>query len=388
MAATHQRQNTGNQTVLYMAMELSQTTWRLAFSTDHGRRPRQRTVAARDLPGLEQEIERAKERFGLPMETPVRSCYEAGLDGFWLHRVLKASGVANVVVDASSIEVNRRARRAKSDSLDATKLVAMLMRYHGGERHVWSTVRVPGREDEADRQLHRELLNLRTERTRHTNRIKGLLVSQGVKAEVKRDFESRLSTLRTGDDQPLATALIERIERECVRLRLVERQILDVKRKREALIRQGEDEKHAQIRSLLSVRGIGLNSAYLWVMEVFGWREIRNGKQLGAMAGLAPTPYASGESDREQGISKAGNKRVRAMAIEIAWCWLRYQPKSELSRWFERRFGSGGKRSRKVGIVALARKLLVQLWRYLAHGEVPPGAVTVDYRSKLRASLT
>jgi transposase len=373
MTAT-QTDCTGNGTLL-IGIELGWSKWMLAFGTEGRRKIRRRIVVARDLAAFEQEVRTAKKKLGLAEDAPVVSCFEAGRDGFWIHRYLCSLGVRNLVVDSSSIEVNRRYRRAKNDGLDGGKLVTMLMRHERGEREMWRVVKAPTAETEADRQLHRELGVLKAERTRHTTRIKSLLATQGVKLEVTGKLREELATAQLWDGSGLPTTMQERLGRELDRLELVQRQIMELVRQRRQLIRDAPTAATAKVRQLMSLRGIGANSAWLWVMEFFGWREFRNRRELGALAGLAPTPYDSGASSKELGISKAGNRRVRAMAIEIAWLWLRYQPQSELSRWFQRRFGSGGGRTRRIGIVAMARKLLVQLWKYLETGEVPPGAV-------------
>jgi transposase len=282
--------------------------------------------------------------------------------------------IRNLIVDASSIEVSRRARRAKTDRLDATKLVGMLIRYYDGETQVWSVVQVPSIEDEDMRHLHRQLCALQVARTRHMGRIGGLLATQGVDMPIHADLLETLSAVRLWDGSPLPAGLCARVEREYVALQFVRQQIKDLVAERKRLIETSDHASVVKVRQLLKLRAIGPNSAWLFVMEFFAWRQFHNRRQVGGLAGLTPTPYQSGAESREQGISKAGNRRVRAMAIEIAWCWLRYQPNSELSRWYHDRFGHGGKRMRKVGIVALARKLLVALWRYLETGEIPAGA--------------
>jgi transposase len=341
-------------------------------------------MAAGNLGLLKQEITKAKTRFGLPADAPVRSCYEAGRDGFWLHRHLTQEGIQNVVVDAASIEVNRRARRAKSDRLDVGKLLQMLLRYHGGEPKVWSVVRVPTVADEDRRQLHRELLELKAERTQHTNRMQGLLACYGVEMPaLKADFPQALAEVRQWDGTPVPQELQQRLVREAQRLEMLEKQIRALERERLARLRHSSEPAVEQARKLLSLRGIGINSAWLFSMELFGWRRIQNRRQVGALAGLVPTPYQSGDHAGEQGISKAGNRRLRTMAVEIAWCWLHYQPQSAWSQWYGKRFARGNKRLRRIGIVALARKLLVGLWRYLEEGVVPDGAVLVDWRAKL-----
>ena len=302
------------------------------------------------------------------------SCYEAGRDGFWIHRYLMEQGIENLVVDAASIEVPRRAKRAKTDRLDVGKLLTMLIRYDCGEKKVWSVVNVPSVESEDNRHLHRELTTLKRDRTRHINRIKGVLMGQGVRLPVKGDFLKQIEEVRLWDGSPLPRGLRARVEREYGGLRFVEEQIKELEAERKELIRTSDDPSVEMVRQLMRLRGIGENSSWVFVMEFFGWRRFRNRREIGALAGLAPTPYQSGDETREQGISKAGNRSIRAMAIEIAWGWLRYQPDSDLSRWFNRRFGQGSKRMRKIGIVALARKLLIALWRYVEFGEIPAGA--------------
>jgi transposase len=359
---------------LYLAFELSKTKWMLGFSTGLGQPPRRRTVDAGDLLALRQEIEAAKRRFSLAADALVKTCYEAGRDGFWLHRYLLEQEIENLVVDSSSIEVDRRAKRAKTDRIDVGKLLNMLIRYHSGEETVWRVVYVPSVEAEDMRHLHRQLRTLKVDRTRHICRIKGLLATQGLNLPIHVDFLDTLAAARTWDGSPLPPGLCARVEREYASLRYVEQQIKEMESERDELIETSKHPGIEKVRQLMRLRAIGPNGAWLFVMEFFGWRQFRNRREVGGLSGLTPTPYQSGEESQEQGISKAGNRPVRAMAIEIAWCWLRYQPDSELTLWFYEKFGNGGKRMRKVGIVALARKLLVALWRYLETGEIPAGA--------------
>jgi len=370
----HKEEYTRNQADLYLAFELGSKEWKLGFSVGFAQRPRERTVLAGDLCGVRREIERAKSRFGLSGESRVLSCYEAGRDGFWLHRYLVQLGVSNLVVDSSSVEVNRRARRVKTDKMDLGKLLSMLMRYDNGERKVWSVVRVPTVEQEDSRQLHRDLVALQGERTRHINRIKGLLASYGVRMRVGRGFLERLESKRLWDGRRVPLGLKRRLVREYERFEVVNRQIDEIKGERTQLIKTSESSDVEKVRQLLELRGIGPNSAWLYVMEFFGWRGFRNGREVGALAGLTPTPHQSGDEAWERGISKAGNRYIRSMAIQIAWAWLRWQPGSKLSRWYQERFGNGSGRLRRIGIVALARKLLIDLWRYLQYGVIPEGA--------------
>jgi transposase len=359
---------------LYLAFELGIDEWKLGFTTDPAAKPRMRVMPARDLGRLTREIAEAKKWFGLPESAAVRSCYEAGRDGFWLHRYLVSRGIANVVVDSSSIEVKRRLRRAKSDRLDARKLLAMLLRYHAGERDVWSVVRVPTVADEDQRQLHRELRTLKKDHTRVTNRVKGLLAHQGIRLPKGTDVGAALDTLRLWDGSAVPAALRARLQRDWEHARFLSTKIRELERERQHAIAHGRGQAVDKVRQLLRLRAIGPTGAWVSVNEFFGWRQFRNRKEVGAAAGLTPTPYQSGGEHREQGISKAGSRHIRAVAIDMARCWLRYQPRSRLSRWYQARFGRGGTRARKVGIVALARKLLIELWRFLEFGVVPEGA--------------
>jgi transposase len=366
-----------------MALELGWDDWTVGFTIGLGQAPRQVSVRARDLHGLLAQIAHAKRRFGLPADASVHSVYEAGRDGFWLHRFLQTHGVQNVVVDAASIEVNRRYRRSKTDKLDVQKLLTMLIRFVLGETRLWKVVRVPSTEDEVLRQPHRELLALKEERTQHINRMKGLLAGLGLEAVIDPTFPERLPALRQWDGHPVPALLQARLLREFARWSLVQRQIQDLENAEARMVRNDQQQHVAQVRTLLSVRGIGAQSAWLLVHEVFGWREIRNRRELAALAGLTPTPYHSGQSQHEQGISKAGSKRLRWLMVELAWGWVHWQPESALSRWYQARFGPGSARLRKLGIVALARKLLIALWRLVAHGEIPQGAVLADWYRKV-----
>lgn len=374
-AATRVAEYTSLAPVLHLAFELGQAKWKLGFTTGLGQRPRERTITARDLGALAQELGRAKARFGLPADVPVVSCYEAGREGFWLHRWLVSQWITSHVVDSASIEVNRRRRRAKSDRLDVGKLLLQLVRYRAGDTKAWRVVRVPTVAEEDQRQLHRELLTAKRDRTRVTNRMKGLLANQGLVVEVGVGFLAELAVVELWDGTALPPGLRARLEREWAKVALYTHQIRQLEGERAELLHTGTAPAVALVRQLLRVRGIGVNSAWLYVMEFFGWRQFRNRREVGGLSGLTPTPYQSGESRREQGIAKAGNRYIRAMAIEIAWGWLRFQPESALSRWYEERFGQGSSRIRRIGIVALARRLLVELWRYLETGAVPEGAV-------------
>jgi transposase len=362
--------------VLHLAFELSHSKWKLAFS--NGEKIRTITIDARNLEQLQEEVEKAKVRFKLRGNVRILSCYEAGRDGFWLHRYLLSCGIENVVVDSSSLEVNRRRRRVKTDRIDARKLLMMLMRYYGGERKLWSVVNVPNMEAEDGRNLNRELEVLKKERTMHRNRILGLLIQQGleVRNPSGKKFLQELEALRSWDAQELPEDLKARIVREYERLRMVEEQIKILKKERERRVQLADKPSFRKVAQLRTLYGIGVTSSWDFVMEMFAWRQFRNRREVGAFPGLTPTPYDSGGSQREQGISKAGRGRIRALSIQIAWAWLRFQPQSKLSKWFWHRFGHGGKRMRRIGIVAVARRLLIDLWRYLEHGLIPEGART------------
>lgn len=258
--------------------------------------------------------------------------------------------------------------------MDVEKLLGQLIRYRSGEEKVWSVVRVPSVEAEDRRQLHRELATLKKDRTRHINRIKGLLAGQGVRLAVKRDFLARLEGGRVWDGSALPARLRARLEREYERMVLVKQHIKRLEAQRVEAIRHSKDPAVEIARQLLWLKGLGLNSSWLYAMEFFSWRRFQNGKEIGGLSGLTPTPHQSGSTYREQGISKAGNRHIRAMAIEIAWGWLRYQPESALTRWYQERFGGGSSWVRRIGIVTLARKLLIELWRYLETGAIPEGA--------------
>jgi len=365
---------------LYVALELGQDKWLLACATAAAEKPRFRPVPARDLDRLGLEIARAKERFGLPADAPVYTCYEAGRDGFWLHRALTSRGVHNLVVDSSSIEVDRRKKRVKTDPVDAAKLLNLLCRYHGGERKVWRVVQVPTVADEERRQLHRGLKDLQRQQTECSNRIKGLLASCGLDTAVDARFRTALAELRDWADRPVPPEMQRRILQEYALWEALHVQVREACNEQERQLRSGTEPYLEQVRRLLGLKAMGVRGAWILVAELFAWRGIKNGKQLGALVGLTPVPYNSGRSERDQGISKAGNKHVRGLIVELAWLWLRWQPGSALSQWYERRFGSGNKRVRKIGIVALARKLLIALWRYVDHGELPAGAVEKDWR--------
>ena len=355
---------------LHVSFELSLKHWGLSFG--NGVRITRRTVAGGDLLAVLEALKWAKQRLGLAPDCEVHSCYEAGRDGFHLHRWLVAQGVKNLVVDSASIETDRRARRVKTDRVDGDKLLSMLVRYCAGERKHFRVVRVPSVGAEDERRVHRERGRLEKEVTAHRNRMRGLLIAQGLRVDRMggRGFRERLEKMDLG------AHLKAELVRESERLALAQTQFKALEQSRQERLQDKQCQEAAigLVKQLMRLYAVGINSAWVLVREFFAWREFRNRRELGALSGLVPTPYDSGAQVREQGISKAGNRRVRALLIELAWQWLRHQPQSALAQWFNARFAGGGSRTRRIGIVALARKLLVALWRYLQHGELPAGA--------------
>jgi transposase len=329
-------------------------------------------VTAGHYAELSAALVKAKERFGMDKENRVVLCYEAGREGFHPYRVLTAMGHTAWMVDSSSIEVNRRARRVKNDAVDASKILILMQRHLRGEAAL-KIACVPSVEQEDQRQLSREREVLIKERGRLRVRMQSLLFAQGV-----REFRKSAAWIEQWLAQPgssVPTRLRARLERDLARLKLVDRQIKDVSKEQHARCAAAVDDMAGDpiARQLTQLKGLGETGASILSSELFGWRQFNNRREVGACVGLTPTPYDSGESCREQGISKAGNRRIRRVIVEVAWKWLDYQPDSALSRWFMERFGQG-KRNRRIGIVALARKLLVALWHYLEHGVVPQGA--------------
>lgn len=362
----------------YIVFELSKAKWRLGIVLPGSPKLSRFTIDGGDLAALATRLATVRAQAGR-CGRPVRilSCYEAGLDGHWLHRWLVGQGVVSHVVDPSSIEVNRRARRAKTDRIDLDKLMRTFLAYLRGEPRVCSMLHVPSVEDEDRKRRTRERKRLIGERTAHTNRIKALLFGQGIRdaMPLKPGFIASLETMRTGDGRALPPMLKEEIVREHERLCLVQKQIATLQATSKAELRTAAPgSAAAKIIQLVDLKSIGVISGQELVNEAF-YRSFNNRRQVGSYFGLTGTPYDSGESRREQGISKAGNPRARTLAIEIAWLWLRYQPDSELSRWFRRRVGDLKGRIRRITIVAMARKLMVALWRYLTTGVVPTGAV-------------
>lgn len=358
--------------VLYMAMELSNRKWKLGFS--NGARMRRKSTEARDQARLLEEVSLAKRKLGLPAEAKVVCCYEAGRDGHWIHRWLTAEGFEVLEIDSSSIETNRR-KHVKTDRVDVEKLLDLLLRYWLGFRKAFRVVRVPSEAAEAGQRLHREDEFLTRQRTRLSNRIKGLLVTQGItEVSLSGDFAARLERLRDWSGEGLSPELKAELIRLHAQYRLVEEQLAELAKAYAAELESATAVGAAR-RQLETLKAMGPKTSRVLAAEVFAWRQFGKAKEVAGMSGLTPTPSQSGDESREQGISKAGNRRVRWVMIEFAWLWLRWQPDSELSHWFRRRFAHGSRRMRRIGIVALARKLLIALWRYLEFGEIPAGAV-------------
>ena len=363
----------------FVAIELSKSSWVVGFQTPLAQQTSRYQLKACDAKALLDLIERGRVRVARELGRPVEvmSCYEAGYDGFWLHRVLQAHGIRNHVLDPASLQVNRRARRPKTDRIDADQMVRALIRRLRGEREACSVVCVPSPEQEDARRLHRERHRLIAERVAHVNRIKGLCATQGIYdyQPQSSDRLERIEKLRTGDGRALPTRLKAEIVREIKRLELVLEMIVTVEAERDRILKE-EKSTHLnadKIKLLAKLKAIGPEFSTTLVGEVF-YREFANRRQLGSYVGLASSPFCSGSLDRDQGISKAGNPKARTMMIELAWTWLRFQPDSALSRWFCQRVGNLKGRPRRIAIVAMARKLLVALWRYLQTGVIPTGA--------------
>ena len=365
---------------IFVSLELSRSTWLVtSLSPGRGERISRHQVKGSDVPALLERFAqlqaKAQERTG--EQYPLVVIQEAGLDGFWIHRCLVREGIESHIVDAASIAASRRSRRAKTDKLDGEALVRTLLAYKRGEPRVCAMVTVPSVEDEDRRRVCRERRSLVVERIRHVNRIKGLLFAQGIGdyEPLRTSRRARLEELVTGDGRPLPCHVKREIERELDRLELVMRQIKEVERERDAMLEAATDDapEPASAR-LLQLRGIGPEFAGVLHAEAF-FRSFSNRRQVACYAGLAPSPWQSGNMDRERGVSKAGNKRLRTTMIQVAWLWLRHQPESELTRWYAERVQANGGRIRRVMIVALARKLLIALWQFSSAGVVPKGAL-------------
>jgi len=366
---------------IFVSLELSRSTWLITSLLPGGsEKMSKHSVPAGDICALLARFselrQKAFTRTGKSF--PIIVIQEAGLDGFWIHRVLQNEGIESHVVDPASIATSRRHRRAKTDRIDGETLLRTLLAYKRGEPRVCAMVKAPTPEEEDRRRLCRERKVLIAERVQHVNRIKGLLLCQGVSGyeALRRDRRQRLDELKTGDGRALPDHLKAQISRELARLELLLEQIKAMEAERDALFAAAKATMPASgpVAMLLEIKGIGPEFAAILWLEAF-FRSFANRKQVAAYAGLAPTPWQSGSVDREQGVSKAGNPRLRTMLIQLAWLWLRHQPQSALALWFKERVSRNGGRFKKTTIVALARKLLVALWKYVTAGVIIEGAV-------------
>jgi transposase len=363
-----------NEFKLFLGLELGKKQWKLCFSD--GDKIRFRSVQGGNAKAVIEEIELCKRKFKMPLNTPVWSCFEAGRDGFWLHRYLEQSDIFNKVFDSSSIEVNRRSKQTKTDKVDAEKLVRLLMRIVlWGESKVCAVVRVPTEEQEAQMRTGRERERLVKERVSHLVRIRSLLKLKGIEVGgiKKLDFRKLLDPM----SNPLPEEMIVEMEHERDRMKLAEEQIKEVENVQKQTTSEEENlsEVSAKVVKLMSLRGIGPQTAWFLAHEFF-WRKFKNRKEVGACAGLTGCPYDSGEMRKEQGISKAGSRRVRTCCVEMAWNWVRFQPESNLTQWFKERCGAKPtSRTKRIGIMAMARKLLIALWKYIEQDQMPEGAI-------------
>jgi len=362
---------------IFVAIELSQKSWLLTVHGPDRDRISRHKLEGGDHAGLLALIVRTKARAAekLGSVPEVVSCYEAGYDGFWLHRLLEAAGIRSFVFDAASIAVEQRTRRAKTDRIDGELLLRTLMAYLRGEPRVVRIVRVPSVEAEDARRASRERDRLITEQTAHTNRIKALLrlCGMAVGNPRRRDWLSWLARQRDWQGQPVPPHLLAEVTREHARLMLMRDQLAALEEAQAAQATAVPAPTAERQKLLLNLKALGPAFTATLVNELF-YKDFRNRREVASYCGLTPSPWKSGGIDREQGISKAGNRRVRHKAIELAWLWLRHQPDSALSRWFRTRTANAGKRAKRIAIVALARKLIVALWRYLTTGLVPEQA--------------
>ncbi len=358
---------------LYVALELSTREWLLTMSVGPEAKRYRAQVRPGDRAALEEALRMGRRRSGLAADAPVWSCYEAGREGFWPARLLAALGVTNVVVDSSSIEVPRRARRAKTDRLDGEKLLRLLLRHARGERGVWQVVRVPSVEAEDGRHASRALTTLQADRTRVRNRIQSLLALHGVRLRIDGRFAERLAAARDWAGEPLRPGVQARVLQGWRLLQTVEAERQTLRRAEREQATARRHEAPTVVQRLTQVRAVAARSATVLWDELFS-RPLHNRREVGALAGLVSAPYRSGRRVLDQGLMRSGIPAVRRIAIEIGWAWVRYQPESALTRWYQRRFGGGSAAVRKVGIVALARKVIIALWRYSQTGVLPEGA--------------
>ncbi len=372
-STTHRQEFTA--ATLHVALELGSKEWLLTMSIAPDAKRQRARVRPGDREALERVLGTAKARFGLTPDAPVRSCYEAGRDGFWPHRLLATLGVTNLVVDSSSIEVSRRARRAKTDRLDGEKLLRMLFRHWGGEKDLWHVVHVPSREVEDARHASRGLTTLQAERTRYRNRMHSLLALYGVpRLRLDAQLPARLARVRDWAGMALPPGVQARVLETWRLLQGVEAERQRARRMERQQVRATAATATTTAQRLARLRAIAARSATVLADELFS-RDLRNRRQVGALTGLVSAPYRSGTIVWDQGVAPSGLPAVHRVAVEIAWAWVRYQPTSALTQWYHQRFGSGGAVTRRIGIVALARRVIIALWRYLETGVVPEGAL-------------
>ena len=359
-----------NEPTLYVAFELSLKDWKLALTTGFGIVPWVRTVPAGDLATVQAVIEQARARFGVAATTPVVSCYEAGRDGFWIHHALTQLGLANRVVDSASIEVNRRAKRAKTDRIDALKLVLLLVRVCAGDHRAWREVRVPSVADEAARHVSRERTDLVQAQTCLINQMRSWLALHGTRLPASRKG-AWWTGVRDWAGVPLPATVQDRVARAAARWQVLEAQVAELDTQQPAAAKAVPT---SALGRLVQLKGVAATRASVLLQEGLVWRDFQNRRQIGGLLGFNPIPHQSGDLSRDQGISGAGNPRLQSISIQLAWSWVHWQPSSALSQWFRQRFGKG-KRARRIGIVAVARRLVIALWRYVTAGVIPAGAV-------------
>jgi transposase len=368
-STTHQTESTA--ATLYVAFELSTKEWWLTVGVAPGAKTMRRRIAVGNHAALTRVIAEAKTRFGLSAEAPVRSCYEAGRDGFWPHRLLASLAITNLVVDSSSIEVPRRPKYAKTDRLDGAKLLRLLFRHWGGERDMWAVVHVPSPAVEDQRHANRTRTLLQTERTRYRNRIHALLMLHGTRLPINRSLPGRLSEARDWAGCPLPAGVQARIRVMWTLLAAVD---AERTRARSAETRAIATPSGMCAQRLTRLRGIGTRSATVLADELFT-RDLRNRREVGGLTGLVSAPHYSGQRHIDHGLTRGGLPRVRHIAGQLAWAWLRHQPTSALTRWYRERFHGRGVVAQRIGIIALARRLMIALWRYTTLGVVPDGAL-------------
>ena len=372
-ATTHPQSSSVGEVAMYVAFELGTRSWTVAVTSGLGVEPWVQQLPAGDWAALDRILTKARARLSVPLAAPVVSCYEAGRDGFWIHRALVARGVRNQVIDSASIEVDRRARRTKTDRIDARKLVILLVRVCLGDRRACRTVRVPTVAAEAARQVSRDRSGLVEDRTRVINQMRGWLATWGAPWPARRQG-AWWTTVRDWTGAAVPATVQDRLARASGRLALLEQQIAELEAIQQTAVRTAPAASAAG--RLRRLKGVGVTGIATLLQEGLVWRAFTNRRQVGAMLGFTPTRYDSGTLHRDTGISGAGNPRLQCTTVQLAWSWLRCQPSSALARWYHARFGVG-RRARRIGIVALARKLLIALWRCATAGVIPDGAIVL-----------